>query len=319
MTLINIIFMIRINKFFSFLILTSLCIANGSVFSSEVCNKIKIPLKLDKFNIPYLTLIINKREYKALFDLGSSYSIHIPKKDIKDFPQLKYTGDVEKTININGEINNNMVFFIPNLSIECMSFENINGIDFQPWDVSIGPEVENEKLHEIVIGRGLFKDKLITIDYIGKNLIVEDYKNKFEIRDLFFFPFKDEKEGITISLKSKYKNYFMSLDTGASESIFVSSKVDPKENIEHCDFDLGPKIDCEKIAYDFSIVSDNDFSFEGAGNFKSESILYPIDKRFKMDGLLGSDFFLTFIVKINFPLGSMSLKKPKKEITLLKH
>ena len=54
----------------------------------------------------------------------------------------------------------------------------------------------------------------------------------------------------------------MSLDTGASESIFVSGKVDPKEKIEHCDFDLGPKIDCEKIAYDFfSIVSDNNFSF----------------------------------------------------------
>ena len=230
----------------------------STALSSEICNKIEIPLKLDKFNIPYLTLIINKREYKALFDLGSSYSIHIPKKDIKYFPQLKYTGDVEKTININGEINSNMLFYIPNMSIDCMSFENINGVDFQPWDVSIGSEEENEKLHEVVIGRGLFKDKLITIDYIGKNLIVEDYKNKFEIDDLFLFPFKDEEEGITISLKSKYKNYLMSLDTGASESIFVSGKVDPKEKIEHCDFDLGPKIDCEKIAYDFSIVSDND-------------------------------------------------------------
>ena len=109
----------------------------------------------------------------------------------------------------------------------------------------------------------------------------------------------------------------MSLDTGASESIFVSGKVDPKEKIEHCDFDLGPKIDCEKIAYDFSIVSDNNFSFESVGNFKGESILYPIDKRFKMDGLLGSDFFLTFIVKINFPY--INLTKSKKEITLLKH
>ena len=89
----------------------------STALSSEICNKIEIPLKLDKFN---KTLIINKREYKALFDLGSSYSIHIPKKDIKDFPQLKYTGDVEKTININGEINNNMLFYILNMSIDCM-------------------------------------------------------------------------------------------------------------------------------------------------------------------------------------------------------
>ena len=44
-----------------------------------------------------------------------------------------------------------MVFSVPNMSIGCMSFENINGVDFQPWDVSIGSEVENEKLHEVVM------------------------------------------------------------------------------------------------------------------------------------------------------------------------
>jgi len=288
-------------------------------FAADFCNKIEIPLKLDQFNLPYLTLSINKREYKALFDLGSSYSIHIPNKDIKEFSQLKYTGKVEKSININGDINNNMAFLIPQMSIDCMSFKNVNGVEFKPWDVSIGPEVENEKLHEIVIGRGLFKDKLITIDYLGNKLIVEDYKNNLKSNDLFFFPFKDEEEGVTIPLKSKYKNYFMSLDTGASESIFVSSKVDPKEKIEHCDFDLGPKIDCKKIVYDFNIGGVNSFNVGNVANFKSDSILYPIDKRFKMDGLLGSDFFLSFIVKINFPLGSMSLIKLEKDITLLKH
>ena len=31
-----------------------------------------------------------------------------------------------------------------------------------------------------------------------------------------------------------------------------------------------------------------------------------------MDGLLGSDFFLTFIVKINFPLGSIKSKAEER-------
>jgi len=81
------------------------------------------------------------------------------------------------------------------------------------------------------------------------------------------------------------------LDTGASSSIFSASKVNPKESLKACSYDLGPNMTCQ--------LFNSPLQISGV-DFKSNILLYPIDKRFKLNGLLGTDFFSRFIVKIDF-------------------
>ncbi|AUI86573.1 hypothetical protein BS333_09370 [Vibrio azureus] len=272
-------------------------------YSTENCNKIEIPLKLDKFNLPYLTLTINKREYQALFDLGSSFSIHIPKEQVSNFNQLKYTGEKIRSMNLDGDMSYDSEFIISELFISCMSFKDLKGVDFKPWGVTVtkNGEQPSQEANQLVIGKGLFTGKVLTIDYSKNKLVVENHAEVRKKRDELSFPFKGEAEGITVPLHSKNKAYSMVLDTGASSSFFASQKVDPKEKINVCDMDLGEGLDCRNIKTDFNIA--------GKIPFKSDALLYPFDDEFRMDGILGTDFFKSFVVKINFQSGNMSLIK----------
>ncbi len=114
------------------------------------------------------------------------------------------------------------------------------------------------------------------------------------------------KEGLSIRVNSPNTSYQMVLDTGASNSIFVANKVSLKESVKTCDYNLGPDVKCKIYNSTLEVLG---------YDFQSNILLFPIDERFQMDGILGRDFFNSFIVKIDFLNKSIALIPIKNKST----
>jgi hypothetical protein len=288
----------------SILAASLLLFANAGLAKS--CDTIDIPIDFDTFGLPHLTLNINNHQYATLFDLGSEHGIHLPKKLAARFNKLHYTGQTVNSVNIVGDTNVDKVFVIPQLTANCMNFEQVSGLELSPWSASIGQmskeqiEQQKQQKEQPVIGRGFFKGKTITVDYTNKKIVVSNKSIKTQ-ESAFSVPFTQEPEGITLELKTPHKTYRMSLDTGASISMLVPSKMSPNETVQACEMDFGPQFKCQKL--------NSPLKVGGKVSYESDVILFPIDPRFKMDGLLGADFFHAFAVEIDFDKGNLSLHK----------
>jgi len=277
------------------IIIVPLFLVNTNVIAdTNECSELIIPIIFDDDGLPYLEVKIQNKSQLALFDLGAEDGIHIPKKILNEFKKLEYTGKINKSSNITGNIVSAKEFIIPSLSVGCLLFNNVVGMELSPWAASIGEKSEgdsnnNSEDQKIIIGRGLFKNTAIVIDYKSEKLIVKkDIANKLVKEGL---PFYMKKEGIVINAKTSIKTYKMVIDTGASSSILVLDKVPSNENIKECEYDLGDELKCNVLNATLTL---------GDNSFKSNILLYPIDSRFKMDGILGSDFLNTFLLELNF-------------------
>lgn len=285
---------------FSLLFFSGILLSTN-VFSHEnKCNNIEIPIAFDEYGLPTIELIINGQSNFVLLDLGSTAGIHLPISDVTSISGVKYTGKTSKSTNISGEIFTAKEFNIPMLEIECMAFENITGYELNPWATSIGDKPEGmENNQQIVIGQGFFADKTIVINYANKKLKISSETVTVASKNINKFKsFVLSDEGITIQMSSSIDNYQMVLDTGATSSIFSVNKVNIKEPLTDCDFNLGPDVKCELFTSKVSIAG---------YSFLSNILLYPIDPRFKQDGLLGSDFFNKFIVALDFSNKNIAL------------
>lgn len=276
-----------------FIFIFTIIFSNKLFAKTPSCQELSIPITFDPQGLPIIELSINDVKHNVLLDLGSSDGIHLPLNEIHKISELKYTGNSVKSSNIKGEVFESKEFLISTLKVNCAIFSNIKGLELAPWAASIGKGNVDDGAEQIVIGLDFFKGKSITINYFNKTLLINTADKK-DLSSNVSHPsnaFKLTKEGISIRVKSSIASYQMILDSGASSSIFVVNKVSPKEDVKVCDYDLGPDIKCK--------IFDSTLKVFGH-SFDSNILLFPIDKRFKMDGILGSDFFKNFIVEIDF-------------------
>lgn len=281
----------------------SLLFLSGMIFSTTVfshddeCKSIEVPIVFDQYGLPTIELIINGNSNLALLDLGSKAGLHLPISDVASIPNVKYTGKSTKSINLSGEIFSAKEFIIPTFNVRCLAFENITGYELNPWATSIGDKPEGLEEEQIVIGQGFFLDKTIIINYANKTLVIKS-KTETVLPKNKFMPYVLSEEGITIPMRSAIANYQMVLDTGATSSIFAANKVNIKEPLTVCDFNLGPGITCNLFTAEVSIAS---------YPFLPNILLYPIDPQFTQDGLLGGDFFNNFIVELDFSAKNIAI------------
>ena len=278
----------------------------GVFAGTENCREIVIPIEFDAHGLPILDISLNDKRSKALLDLGSADSLHLPLSIIKQMPGLNYTGGSIKSSHIKGELFESKEFLISKLKVDCMIFTDIKGLELDAWAASIGEGEDIESgSEEVILGLGFFEGKKIILNYLNKTLTVTNaIKNVLSANDKKkFFPYKISNEGISIQVNSPHAVYQMVLDSGASSSIFVADKVSEKDSVEKCSYDLGPNIDCRVFNSPLRVFG-NDFS--------SEIILYPIDKRFQLDGILGGDFFQHFVTEIDFLNKTISLSSESK-------
>jgi hypothetical protein len=271
-----------------------LLINNIAIADTNDCSRLTIPIVFDEDGLPYLEVKIQNKSQLALFDLGAEDGIHIPKKILHEFKKLEYTGKINKSSNITGNIVSSKEFIIPSLRVNCLLFNNVTGMELSPWAASIGEKSEvnsnhNSEEQKIIIGRGLFKNTSIVIDYKNEKLIVKKHITDKKVKE--GLPFYIKKEGIVIAAKTSIETYKMVVDTGSSSSIIVLDKVPSNESTKECEYDLGEDLKCNVLNAAL-IIGDN--------SFNSNILLYPIDSRFKMDGILGSDFLNAFLLELNF-------------------
>ena len=126
-----------------------------------------------------------------------------------------------------------------------MSFHDVSGIELSPWGASFGKMSEEQiaqtkkEKNQIVIGRGFFKNKIITVNYAAKKLQVYTAPTQQLINSIAM-PYSDELEGITLKMQTQSNSHKMSLDTGSSISLLVANKVNKNESLPHAQLILVP-------------------------------------------------------------------------------
>lgn len=275
------------------LVIIALLYSTAPLATQPACEEIELPIVFDYYGLPTLNLTINEKTHNVMLDLGALKGIYIPKSQLNEIGDINYTGNEVTSSNISGDVVVAKEFVISALTINCLAFNNISGLELNPWAVSFGAKPQAEKKEQIIIGRSLFKNKILSINYPDKLVTIKTNNSALVPPkvDHKKFPLINTEGGITLSAATENKMYQMVLDTGSSNSLFVAKKVSRKEPIKRCEFDIGPDIECQ--------LFDSSLNVEGY-DFKSMIVLYPIDKRFRMDGLLGRDFFNQFIVELNF-------------------
>jgi len=259
-------------------------------------NLIIIPIEFNSANLPIARMTIQNLSSEIMFDTGSSFGVHIPRDLVSKLSGVKIHQGGEKTTDITGKVVTSDALRIPRLVLDGMEFRNVEGTTLNDWGASMGDDENVPKL--ATVGLGLFKGKAVLIDYSAKTFTIgNDISEISRPMDKWIsLPFRQSSEGlvVTVSVDSSYYNLI--LDTGASISMLMSSKLKVKENLTSCRISLPDANfdDCYTASYKISSLPLNSvginaiiYEDEGSGSFE-------------FDGLIGNDFFAMFSVLIDF-------------------
>lgn len=257
-----------------------------------------IDFQFDEFSMPIANLEIDGKKQNLMFDTGSSRGVHLTKEVMSKISGLVITPEKARSTDITGKVYFNDQFNIPKLSINGMVFKDITGVSLKPWGVTLLGK-EKKLPTSMVMGLGLFKDKVIIIDYKKQRLSVSDHLQALGVnvvdgwREL---PLRLTHEGIVVKVSQNTKSYNMILDTGASASVFWQKRLQSPPVILPCGA-LRKELANEKCT-----VSAFQLDEAGTKDIKLNSMLVDGDfNQFNADGLIGNNFFNQYAVLIDFP------------------
>ncbi|MDP2572546.1 retropepsin-like aspartic protease [Vibrio penaeicida] len=261
---------------------------------SEECHSFNTPISFTPKGMPVVTLEIGEQEIDFLLDTGSSAGLHLPKSMMINLKGTTELPEKRKSMNAAGKEFSNSVYRLKTLKLGCMEFEDLELVALQSWGVSVGEgKTDTDELP--VIGLGLFSGKTVQISFQDKELSIV---NSDQLVSKQWPALGVYKEGIGAAVETKNQPYTLVLDTGASNTVFVRNKVNPKESLEACRYNLG-NIPCQLL---------NEPMTTYGYPFTSKALLFPIDSRFQLDGLLGVDFFHQFDVQLDFTHNKILVK-----------
>ncbi|WP_099141943.1 hypothetical protein [Xenorhabdus kozodoii] len=256
-----------------------------------------IDFQLDKFSTPIATLDIDGKKQKLAIDTGSNQGLHLTKAFMAKIPGLVIEPEKARSTDVTGKVFFKDKFHIPQLSINGMIFKDIPGVSLTPWGVTLSDQ-EKKLPSSMVIGLGLFKDKVVLIDYKNQRLSVSDHLSALGVNvadGWVELPLRLTQEGIAVKVSQNLQNYSMILDTGASISVFWKER-----------FQLPPVyIPCQALSKGLDnnecVASTFQLDDTGAKEIALNSLL--IDGGFNhlhADGLIGKNFFDQYAVLIDF-------------------
>ncbi|MDX7988666.1 hypothetical protein FE392_15230 [Xenorhabdus sp. 12] len=263
--------------------------------------------KLDKkTSLPITTIDIDGKQQEFMIDTGSSSGFHLSKAFMSKISGLVIDAEKERSTDITGKTFFNEKFSIPQISINGMIFKNIFGVSLTPWGASMTisdgintqPGVEGNLPENMVIGLGLFKEKVVLIDYKTQKLSVADHLQAFEINTTdgwVELPLNLSKEGIAVKVSQNAKHYNMVLDTGASISFFMKERLSGDAKHLSCQivYDALTNKECVASVFKLDGAGDNDLTINAilmGGEFK----------QLNFDGLIGYNFIKDHAILIDF-------------------
>lgn len=263
--------------------------------SFSAVSAMEIPLRFDESLLPMSNININGINNDFMIDTGSLTPLHFSKELIAKTPGIKLTGEKQRSMDISGRTYTNDKFIIDKAIINGMSFNHVEGVSLTPWGLVL---LENgKKPDSMVIGLGLFKDKVILIDYKDKKISVAEDINQFntDLNQWISLPLVVDAEGITIEIKHGNEKYKMNFDTGATLSLFWKERLKGKYS----------KISCEAVMN--TIEHDNCDAIQMMVNAAENklainALLVEGDfKHMDVDGVIGNNFIQNHKILIDFP------------------
>ncbi|AHN25198.1 hypothetical protein GAPWK_0621 [Gilliamella apicola] len=247
------------------------------------------------YNLPSVTMDLQGEKTQFILDTGSKSALHLPMALINKIPNKTENAEKMKLNDLTGDIKEVRSFIVDKLKLGSFIFNNVPVLEYKNWGLFIpidltknNHEKKGTDVEKSVIGLGLFKDYVLTINYPeNKITISDDIKVSDDLnKNWFSIPFYLNNYGLVINLFDGLKNYKMILDTGAAVSIIKEKSLSPFTS---------------KLT-----VPENNFRYislemKGIASDKVKAIIIDsLPDEFQSDGLLGTDFFSKNRVKIDF-------------------
>lgn len=272
-------------------------------FTSLAEAVIKIPFKLDESALPIFTLNINGQEGEFMLDTGSVFAFHFDPAFIRQVPWLKPLKDKVRTTDLTGEVFLNDKFMFHHVSVNGMSFENVEGVSLSPWGLTLHPD--GKRPESMVIGLGPFRQKVLMIDYPHRLFTVANRLEDFTIdrQQWLTLPLTITDEGIIIEVMKNNESFNMLLDTGATLSMLWSKRLNRTDNVFPCKEFIAKMDDegCQATQINIKQAT--------SGKINIEAILVEdIDSQMVADGLLGTNFLQHHRVLIDFPAQQLLIR-----------
>lgn len=235
---------------------------------------------------------IENKEYRFQFDLGANMTLIYD----KCFETTQFIKN--RKIDNNSDAAGHKVFYVENQNIKVGKFQKNNYNLFGLLNFDQG-EVCG------VVGADIFKDKILTIDFPKKQIIVSNRISKKDEKTTNFVDIQVINNKPVIPIKIDDKLYHFQYDSGASifpiftykqnfEKLINSSKTKDSMNIKNFNNPLIVKsIETSKPIF----IEKNKFNIEDF--WYSDNDLFGLQND-KIDGIMGNVFFLNKKIIIDF-------------------
>ena len=246
-------------------------------------------------NLPTVIVDFQGKKTPFILDTGAKSALHLPMALINKIPNKTENAEKMKFNDLTGDTKEVKSFIVDKLKLGSFIFNNVQVLEYKSWGLFMlndrtktdhdKEEIDAEKS---LIGLGLFKDYVLTINYPeNKITISDDIKGSDNLnKNWFSIPFYLNNYGLVINLFDGLKNYKMILDTGAAVSIIKEKSLSP----------FSKKLTIPKYNFRYTALEMADLD-----SVKVEAIIInSLPDVFEPDGILGSNFFLENIVKIDF-------------------
>lgn len=257
---------------------------------------ITIPFKLDESALPIIEVNINGRDGEFMLDSGSQFAFHFTHEFMRQVPNLKYRKEKARSTDLTGQVFLNDQFRFHHVYVNGMSFDNVEGVSLTSWGLTLLPD--GKRPEKMVIGLGLFRQKVLMIDYQKRTFTVANQLSELDIdqNEWLSLPLTLSDEGIVIDMVKGNKSYKMLLDTGASVSMLWRNNVNGTGNSISCKNIIAEwdNNNCEATQIHIKHASPGKFNVNALvikGNFD----------HMEADGVLGTPFLQHHQVLIDFP------------------
>ncbi|WP_145536206.1 aspartyl protease family protein [Yersinia thracica] len=290
----------------TFVLLSS--VATPAALSAIAPEKVMhMPFEWDDTAVPVVSVEINGLRQSFSIDTGSEMGLHLTKEVMAQLPGLVPVEGKRRSIDLAGKVLFNEKFYIPQLSINGMTFKNVKGVTFSPWGLALTPKTAPR--NSMVMGLDLFKEKAVLINYKSQLLSVADNTQALGINmadGWIALPLRLTPEGIELKISKNAKEYNMVLDTGATVSVFW------KERLESAVVSLPCQTLIGDIEMEGCVASDFQLNEMGTKEISFNAVLLDgVFNQMDTDGLIGNNFLNKFAVLIDFPGQRLLIRKFK--------
>ncbi|MDI9222682.1 aspartyl protease family protein [Pantoea sp. EA-12] len=264
---------------------------------------ITLPFNLDESALPIVKVNINGQEGEFMVDSGSQSAFHFTQAYMRHMPNLKRLKEKARTTDLTGKVFLNDKFKFHHVYVNGMSFENVEGVSLTPWGLTLLPD--GKRPEHMVIGLGLFKQKVLMMDYPQQTFTVANQFSELNIinDEWLSLPLTVSDEGIIIDVTHNNENYKMMLDTGATVSLLWKERINETSNT----------IDCQRVMAEMDNnnceATQVHIKDTAPGKFNVNVLVLEGDfQHMKADGLLGTNFLQNHAVLIDFPNNQLMIR-----------